>query len=120
MNFIKKAIKSYLLFFIIIGISSIIYTSILYFSNLPLEIKQLNKISIIIVVLIFFINGVYISKSFKQKGLMNSFSISLILLITIIIYKLITKTFDSQFLIKAACCLFAASLGGILGVNIKK
>lgn len=120
MQFIKNAAKSYLFFIISISISSLIYTSIIYFTNTSITNKTLNTISLFITIFIFFILGIYISRLFKEKGLMNSLLISLILILIILVFKLITKSYTSLYLIKALCCLFTASIGGIIGVNLKR
>lgn len=120
MQFIKNTAKSYLFFLIIIGVSSLIYTSIIYFSNTSISNETLNLISFFVTIFIFFILGIYISHIFKEKGLMNSLIVTLILLLLILLFKLLTKSFDSSFIIKAICCLFTSAIGGIIGVNFKR
>lgn len=120
MQFIKNTAKSYLFFIISISIISLIYTSIIYFTHTSITTKTLNIISLFVTIFIFFILGIYISILFKEKGLMNSFLISLILILIILFFKLITKSYTSSYLIKALCSIFAASIGGILGVNFKR
>lgn len=120
MQFIKNTAKSYLFFLLIIGISTFIYTLILYFSNYSISNYTLKIISFFISILIFFILGIYISHIFKEKGLMNSFLVTLILLSLILLFKIITKTFETNYLIKAFSCIFCSSLGGIIGINLKK
>ena len=120
MQFIKNTAKSFLFFLIIIGITSLIYTSIIYFTNTSLTPKTFSIISFFISIIIFFILGIYISRLFKEKGLMNSFFISLILIFIILLFKFITKTYNSSYLIKSLCSLLTASIGGIIGVNLKR
>ncbi|MBP3504095.1 MAG: TIGR04086 family membrane protein [Bacilli bacterium] len=120
MQFIKNTAKSYLFFLIITSISSIIYTSIIYFSNTQISTNTLNIISFFASVVIFFILGIYISHIFKEKGLMNSFMISLILLLLILLLKIITKSFSVSWIIKSISCLLASSIGGIIGINFKR
>lgn len=120
MHFLKNTAKSFIFFLIIISVTSLIYTSILYFSNKSISTTNLNLISFFISILIFFILGIYISLLYKEKGLMNAFIVSLTLLLLIILFKLITKTLISSYFIKALCNLFAASIGGIIGINLKK
>jgi putative membrane protein (TIGR04086 family) len=120
MTFLKNIIKSYLFFIIIMLFSSILYTSIIYFGNISLSNSLVNVISIIINIFVFFIFGIFIGKLYKEKGLMNAFIVSLILMFIIICLKLITKSFTPNYLIKALCCIFSASIGGIIGVNKTK
>lgn len=120
MQFIKNTAKSYLFFIISICISSLIYTSIIYFSNTSISNETLNIISLFATIFIFFILGIYISRLFKEKGLMNSFIISLILILIILLFKFVTKTYNSSYLIKALCNLFSACIGGIIGINLKR
>ena len=120
MHFIKNTAKSFLFFLIIIGITSLIYTSIIYFNNTSLSNEKLNIISFFITITLFLILGIYISFLFQEKGLMNSLLISLILIFIILLFKFLTKTFDSKYLIKALCCIISSSIGGILGINFKK
>lgn len=120
MQFIKNTAKSYLFFIISICISSLIYTSIIYFTNTSISNKTLNIISLFVTIFIFFILGIYISRLFKEKGLMNSFFISLILIFIILLFKFITKTYNSSYLIKSLCSLLTSSIGGIIGVNLKR
>lgn len=120
MQFLKNTIKSYLFFLISILIASLLYTVIIYFGNVSLSNETIKLISIIINIIVFFFLGVFIGLQFKQKGLMNAFIVSLILIIIIIIIKLLTHTFNTNYLIKALCSLFSASIGGILSVNIGK
>lgn len=120
MTFLKNIIKSYLFFTIIMLFCSILYTSIIYFGNISLTDNVVNVISIIINICIFFIFGIFIGKLFKEKGLMNAFIVSLILMFIIICTKFILRSFTPNYLIKALCCIFSASIGGIIGVNKTK
>ena len=120
MQFIKNTAKSYLFFLIIVGIISLIYTSIIYFSNLSFSSNTLKIISFFVSIFIFFILGIYISFLYKEKGLMNAFLTSLILLTIILLFKFFTKSFEINYLIKALACLITSSIGGILGINLKK
>ena len=52
----------------------------------------------------------------KRKGRFNVLD----LIIIIVLIKLLTKTFNSDYLIKALCSIFSASIGGIISVNIYK
>lgn len=120
MQFIKNTAKSYLFFLIITSISSIIYTSIIYFSNTKISSSTLNILSFFVSIIIFFILGIYISRIFKEKGLMNSFMVSLILLLFILLFKIITKSFNVSWVIKSISCLLTSSIGGIIGINFKR
>ncbi len=120
MQFIKNTAKSYLFFLIITSISSIIYTSIIYFSNIQISSYTLKILSFFVSITIFFILGIYISRIFKEKGLMNSFMVSLILLLFILLFKIITKSFNVSWVIKSICCLLTSSIGGIIGINFKR
>jgi putative membrane protein (TIGR04086 family) len=120
MQFIKNTAKSYLFFLIITSISSIIYTSIIYFSNTQISSSTLNILSFFVSIIIFFILGIYISRIFKEKGLMNSFMVSLILLLFILLFKIITKSFNVSWVIKSISCLLTSSIGGIIGINFKR
>jgi putative membrane protein (TIGR04086 family) len=120
MQFIKNTAKSYLFFLIITSISSIIYTSIIYFSNTQISSSTLNILSFFVSIIIFFILGIYISRIFKEKGLMNSFMVSLILLLFILLFKIITKSFNLSWVIKSISCLLTSSIGGIIGINFKR
>ena len=120
MQFIKNTAKSYLFFLIITSISSIIYTSIIYFSNTKISSSTLNILSFFVSIIIFFILGIYISRIFKEKGLMNSFMVSLILLLFILLFKIITKSFNVSWVIKSISCLLTSSVGGIIGINFKR
>ena len=120
MQFIKNTAKSYLFFLIITSISSIIYTSIIYFSNTKISSSTLNILSFFVSIIIFFILGIYISRIFKEKGLMNSFMVSLILILFILLFKIITKSFNVYWVIKSISCLLTSSIGGIIGINFKR
>ena len=120
MQFIKNTAKSYLFFLIITSISSIIYTSIIYFSNTQISSSTLNILSFFVSIIIFFILGIYISRIFKEKGLMNSFMVSLILMLFILLFKIITKSFNVSWVIKSISCLLTSSIGGIIGINFKR
>ena len=120
MQFIKNTAKSYLFFLIITSISSTIYTSIIYFSNIQISSYTLKILSFFVSITIFFILGIYISRIFKEKGLMNSFMVSLILLLFILLFKIITKSFNVSWVIKSICCLLTSSIGGIIGINFKR
>ena len=120
MQFIKNTAKSYLFFLIITSISSIIYTSIIYFSNTQISSSTLNILSFFVSIIIFFILGIYISRIFKEKGLMNSFMVSLILLLFILLFKIITKSNNLSWVIKSISCLLTSSIGGIIGINFKR
>jgi putative membrane protein (TIGR04086 family) len=120
MQFIKNTLKSYLFFLISIIITSLLYTIIIYYGNISLNSDNLKIISIIINIILFFVFGIFIGIQCKQKGLMNAFLISLTLIIIIVLIKLLTKTFNSDYLIKALCSIFSASIGGIISVNIYK
>ena len=120
MQFIKNTAKSYLFFLIITSISSIIYTSIIYFSNTQISSSTLNILSFFVSIIIFFILGIYISRIFKEKGLMNSFMVSLILLLFILLFKIITKSFNVSWVIKSISCLLTSSIGGIIAINFKR
>lgn len=120
MQFIKNTAKSYLFFLIITSISSIIYTSIIYFSNTQISSSTLNILSFFVSIIIFFILGIYISRIFKEKGLMNSFMVSLILILFILLFKIITKSFNVSWVIKSISCLLTSSIGGIIGINFKR
>lgn len=120
MQFIKNTAKSYLFFLIITSISSIIYTSIIYFSNTKISSSTLNILSFFVSIIIFFILGIYISRIFKEKGLMNSFMVSLILILFILLFKIITKSFNVSWVIKSISCLLTSSIGGIIGINFKR
>lgn len=120
MQFIKNLTKSYLFFIISVSISILIYSLIIYFSNKSISIKTINNISFFVFIFLFFLLGLYVGKINQKKGLMNSFITSLILLLFILFFKLITKTFNSLFIIKLLACLFTSSLGGIISINFKK
>jgi putative membrane protein (TIGR04086 family) len=120
MQFIKNTAKSYLFFLIITSISSIIYTSIIYFSNTQISSSTLNILSFFVSIIIFFILGIYISRIFKEKGLINSFMVSLILLLFILLFKIITKSINLSWVIKSISCLLTSSIGGIIGINFKR
>lgn len=120
MQFIKNTAKSYLFFLIITSISSIIYTSIIYFSNTKISSSTLNILSFFVSIIIFFILGIYISRIFKEKGLMNSFMVSLILILFILLFKIITKSFNVSWVIKSISCLLTSSIGGIIGISFKR
>ncbi len=120
MTFLKNKAKSFLLFFIILTISILVYTLLLHNQVISSSKNSVFITTFIIGIFLFLILGI-ISGLFEQKkGWLAGLTSGIILLIIVIIFKLCNKELDNPFLIvKYLSFLTSSILGGILGINFK-
>lgn len=119
MKLLKKKAVSFLITLIILFISVLIYTLLLYNGKINTSNESIYRSTLIIGAAIFFIYGLLTGVLEKRNGFISSILSTTILLLIIIIVKFISKStnFPMDF-IKYLIYILASGLGGIVGVNI--
>lgn len=118
MNFLKNKALSYFIFIIILAITIIIYTSLLYFGVISSNDSTVKAVSFIIGLFLFLILGLISGLKEKKRGWLAGFTSSLFLIFIIIIINIISKSLNAMSLIKYLAYVISSMLGGIVGVNI--
>lgn len=112
-----KYLKAYLLFIIIVIISTLIFSSLSYIDIINEKIN--NTLSIIMLLISSIISGIYIGIKAKDKGYIEGIKIGLlnILIPTIII--IISKKINLIKIILILLIIIATTIGSIIGINKK-
>ncbi len=116
-----KPVKIYFLFFLCLFITSLIYLILLKKGIFVYNDKNLIKHTFIIGILNFFILGIFAGNNKQNKGLFFGFIYGFIFLIILgLINFLNNDLLTKNFIVKSILYLISSSIGGIIGVNIKK
>lgn len=118
MKFFKNKALSYFIFIIILAITIIIYTSLLYFGVISSNDNTIKPVSFIMGLILFLILGLISGFKEKKNGWLVGFSSSLFLILIVIFINIITKNLTVMSLIKYLAYVIASMLGGIISVNI--
>ena len=119
MSFLKKLLKSYLFFFIILTFTLLIYTFLIYNEFISTEETSIRITTYIIGCFLFLILGFITSRQFNSKGWLRAgISALLIILISISIKLLSDNQIDILYFVKITTYLLTSMVGGIFGVNI--
>lgn len=119
MNLLKKKAISFLITLVILFISTLIYTILLFNEKINSDYSSIYKVTLIIGIICFFTFGLITGLIEQNKGFLSSILTSIILLSIVIIIKLISKQeFTTPILIKYLMYVLASGVGGIVGVNI--
>ena len=115
MKYIKCLGINIILFLIL----NLVITIISYFDLLNL--KGVNIIKSIILVITFLISGIYIGKISKSKAYLEGIKISLLfILISLLSILLFKLDFSYKTLLNYLLIIIISILGSIIGINIKK
>ena len=112
-SFLKKSFV-FLISFIILLLSCLIYTILLYNNLVDTNIGKIYQVTFIMGTIFFFILGIIISLMKKEKSFFTCLLFTSCFLIIIIMVKLITKSFVYPSLIKYGIYLFSSLLGAML------
>lgn len=116
---IKKLLKIYFLFFIILSITTLIYTLLIYNELIRTDEEFIRTCSFIIGNILFLILGVTTTIYFDNKGWLRAGISSIILIILMIMIKLIScDNIDILYIVKICSYLLVSMLGGIFGINL--
>lgn len=120
MKFLKNKALSYFIFIIILAITIIIYTSLLYFGVISSNDNSVKTVSMIMGLVLFLILGIISGIKEKKSGWLAGLTSSLFLILIIIFINIISKSLSIMSLVKYLAYLISAMLGGIIGVNFVK
>lgn len=118
MKFLKNKALSYFIFIIILAITIIIYTSLLYFGVISSNDNTVKIVSFVIGLTLFLILGLISGLKEKKSGWLAGFTSSLFLILIVIFINIISKNLTVMSLIKYLAYVISSMLGGIIGVNI--
>lgn len=118
MKFLKNKALSYFIFIIILAITIIIYTSLLYFGVISSNDNTVKTVSFVMGLLLFLILGLISGLKEKKSGWLAGFTSSLFLVLIVIFINIISKNLTVMSLIKYLAYVISSMLGGIIGVNI--
>ncbi len=118
MKFLKNKALSYFIFIIILAITIIIYTSLLYFGVISSNDNTVKTVSFVMGLVLFLILGLISGLKEKKSGWLAGFTSSLFLVLIVIFINIISKNLTVMSLIKHLAYVISSMLGGIIGVNI--
>ena len=118
MKFLKNKALSYFIFIIILAITIIIYTSLLYFGVISSNDNTVKTVSFVMGLVLFLILGLISGLKEKKSGWLAGFTSSLFLVLIVIFINIISKNLTVMSLIKYLAYVISSMLGGIIGVNI--
>lgn len=118
MKFLKNKALSYFIFIIILAITIIIYTSLLYFGVISSNDNTVKTVSFVMGLVLFLILGLISGLKEKKSGWLAGFTSSLFLVLIVIFINMISKNLTVMSLIKYLAYVISSMLGGIIGVNI--
>lgn len=118
MKFLKNKALSYFIFIIILAITIIIYTSLLYFGVISSNDNTVKTVSFVMGLILFLILGLISGLKEKKSGWLAGFTSSLFLVLIVIFVNIISKNLTVMSLIKYLAYVISSMLGGIIGVNI--
>ena len=118
MKFLKNKALSYFIFIIILAITIIIYTSLLYFGVISSNDNTVKTVSFGMGLVLFLILGLISGLKEKKSGWLAGFTSSLFLVLIVIFINIISKNLTVMSLIKYLAYVISSMLGGIIGVNI--
>ena len=110
---LKNSLKMYLVLLIYLLLISIIY----YFEIL--NYKVINIISYILVILLFLILGIKVSKKIKSKGYLNGFIAGLTNISIFILLSIIFNKISLNSVIYYSILILSSVIGGIIGAQEK-
>lgn len=117
---IKRLSIIYCIFLSIVLIISLIYAFLIHKEILTQSDKAFNNTTFIIGIICFFILGLICGLSAKKNGFLDAFiSSMIIILISLIINLFLKESYSFQTFIKNLVFVLSASLGGIIGINMK-
>ena len=114
----KKLLKSLILFFLIILISTFILTITNYFNLLPTNIISILKL--IIPLSAITISSYILGKQSEKKGYIEGIKIGTIIIIIFYILVIILDKFKLKSLIYYAILFLTSILSSMIGINRKK
>lgn len=118
---IKSRLLVYLLFVIIMSLFCGIYALLIYFGKVKSSETSINIATFIIGIISFMILGLLSGMVAKKNGLIEGMLAALIILLIALLTNLIFKVpFVGKNFIKMATYVISSSVGGIIGVNLKK
>lgn len=118
---IKSRLLVYLLFVIIMSFFCGIYALLIYFGKVKSSETSINIVTFIIGIISFMILGLLSGMVAKKNGLIEGMLAALIILLIALLTNLIFKVpFVGKNFIKMATYVISSSVGGIIGVNLKK
>ena len=120
MKFLKNKALSYFIFIIILAITIIIYTSLLYFGVISSNDNTVKTVSFVMGLVLFLILGLISGLKEKKSGWLAGFTSSLFLVLIVIFINIISKNLTVMSLIKYLAYVISSMLGGIIGVKKKK
>ena len=118
MKFLKNKALSYFIFIIILAITIIIYTSLLYFGVISSNDNTVKTVSFVMGLVLFLILGLISGLKEKKSGWLAGFTSSLFLVLIVIFINIISKNLTVMSLIKYLAYVISSMIGGIIGVNI--
>lgn len=113
-----KILKSIIIIFICLLISSLIINLLYYFDVLNYNIVKYFKLSF--TVLSFFVGGIYMGKNSPNKGYLYGLKLSLFVILLFIIFGIIFNNFDITRIIFYIITTICITFGSMLGINNKR
>lgn len=121
LNSIKSRLLAYLLFVIIMGLFSGIYALLIFYGKVKVSENSINIVTFIIGIISFMILGLLSGMVAKKNGLIEGMIAALIILLIALLSNLIFQVpFVGKNFIKMATYVVSSSIGGIIGVNLKR
>lgn len=120
MNYIKNKIIPLLFFIIILSITSLVYTILLYFNVVSTDKNTIKITCYIIGLLLFLLLGIISTIKENKNGWLKGLSSSIFILLIALIINLCTHSFYFSLIIKYFSYILTSCIGGIIGINIKK
>lgn len=119
MKLFKQLLKTYLYFLIIVTITILIYTLLIYNEFISTNVSTIRTTTYILGCILFCFLGFISCKGFKSKGWLKAGLTSSIILIIMIIIRLISNLeINILYFVKVVSYLICSMLGGIFGINI--
>lgn len=121
MQLLRQKAKELLIFLIIMTLTILIYTLLVYSGHATNEPIKFRITSFLIGLILFLVLGFFSGNIEQKKGWIAGLSSALVVIIFVIIIQLFAKdpfTFDR--VLKYLAYLSAGTFGGILGVNFKR
>ena len=121
MTQIKSKLFTYLLFIIIMSLFCGIYSLLIYYGKVNSDENTINIVTFIIGVISFMILGLLSGIVARKNGLIEGMLAALIILLIVLLLNLIFQVpFVGKNFIKMATYIISSSVGGIIGVNLRK
>lgn len=121
LNSIKSRLLAYLLFVIIMSLFSGIYALLIFYGKVKVSENSINIVTFIIGIISFMILGLLSGMVAKKNGLIEGMIAALIILLIALLSNLIFQVpFVGKNFIKMATYVVSSSIGGIIGVNLKR